>query len=88
MTIDQFSMSLVGFMPESLEAGILYVSYEFSVAIHMCACGCGEKVVTPIAGPESWHFDASGPTLSPSIGNWQIHCRSHYFIVDGKVRWA
>ena len=28
-----------------------------------------------------------GPTLWPSIGNWQKDCRSHYYIRDGKVLW-
>ena len=29
-----------------------------------------------------------GPTLRPSIGNWQQACQSHYLITRGEVVWA
>lgn len=76
-------------MPKTLENGVLYVAAEFGAAAHLCACGCGEKVRTPL-GPTEWRLEAtsSGPSLSPSIGNWQKPCRSHYFISQGKVVWA
>lgn len=76
-------------MPKELEPGILYVSEEFGAAAHLCACGCGAKIRTPL-GPTEWSFFESpnGPTLSPSIGNWQQPCRSHYIIRDGQVFWA
>jgi hypothetical protein len=76
-------------MPEVLEPGVLYVSEEFEVAGHLCACGCGNKVMTPL-GPVDWSFEEvnGGPTLRPSIGSWQLPCRSHYWIVSGMVSWA
>jgi hypothetical protein len=76
-------------MPRELVSGILYVSEEFDVAAHLCACGCGSKVVTPL-GPTEWAFtDGSrGPSLRPSIGNWQLPCRSHYWIACGKIEWS
>jgi len=76
-------------MPENLEPGVLYVSDEFGTAAHLCACGCGSKIRTPI-GPTEWSLreSAVGPTLHPSIGNWQKPCRSHYLIVDGDILWA
>ncbi len=79
----------VEFMPETLEDGILYVSMEYCTAIHKCACGCGNKVVTPIA-PTSWHleFDGKSISLSPSIGNWSFDCKSHYWIEKNKIKWA
>jgi hypothetical protein len=36
-----------GYMPKVFEHGILYISHRFKVAIHLCACGCGEKTVMP-----------------------------------------
>jgi hypothetical protein len=39
-------------MPREFAPGILYVSDEFGVAGHLCACGCGSKVVVPL-GPWS-----------------------------------
>ena len=32
--------------------------------------------------------DQGGPSLRPSIGNWQQACQSHYWITGGKVVWA
>lgn len=79
----------VHFMPKTLEPGILYVSKEFCTAAHLCACGCGSKIRTPL-GPTEWSVNETenGPTLRPSIGNWQIACRSHYIIKKGEVLWC
>lgn len=76
-------------MPAKLEPGVLYVSDEFGTAAHLCACGCGSKIRTPL-GPTEWHLreTAAGPTLFPSIGNWQKPCRSHYLITAGVIEWA
>ncbi len=76
-------------MPKELEPGVLYVAEEFEVAGHLCACGCGNKVMTPL-GPTEWSFEdsGSGPTVTPSIGSWQLACKSHYWITGGEVRWA
>jgi hypothetical protein len=79
----------VHFMPKLLEPGILYVSEEFETAAHLCPCGCGEKIRTPL-GPTEWSLTEgrNGPSLSPSIGNWHLPCRTHYWIRDGRVVWA
>src|SRR5262245_24009656 len=76
-------------MPPALEPGVLYVSQEFEVAGHLCACGCGNKVMVPL-GETEWSFEDTlmGPTLRPSIGSWQLPCQSHYWIVAGQVKWA
>lgn len=76
-------------MPKAFEPGILYVSEEFSVAGHLCPCGCGNKIITPL-GPTDWKFveEDGKATLDPSIGNWQIPCRSHYWITDGEIDWS
>ena len=85
----QFAHEFVELMPGQLQDGVLYVSMEYATAIHRCACGCGEKVVTPIS-PTDWslQFDGDSISLSPSIGNWNFACRSHYWIERGSVRWA
>ena len=76
-------------MPKPLMPGILYVSEEFGTAQHLCACGCGAKIRTPI-GPTEWQLEETkdGPTLRPSIGNWQLPCRSHYLIWQGAIEWS
>lgn len=85
----RFELQLVEFMPKVLEPGVLYVSERYGTAAHLCACGCGEKVRTPL-GPTEWRCsaDPEGPTLMPSVGNWQRPCRSHYFVINGGVEWA
>jgi hypothetical protein len=84
-----FQLKRVRLMPRQLEPGLLYVSEEFEVAGHLCACGCGNKVITPL-GPAEWTFrdEEGGPTLTPSIGSWQLPCQSHYWITAGAIRWA
>lgn len=85
----RIKLERVHYMPKELEPGVLYVSEEFGAAAHLCACGCGAKVRTPL-GPTEWSFEetACGPSLSPSVGNWQQACQSHYWIDRGEIRWA
>ena len=73
----KFEMRSVEFMPKDLENGVLYVSQKYRTAAHLCACGCGEKIRTPL-GPTEWSVEmgAAGPTLYPSVGSWQRPCRS------------
>lgn len=79
----------VHYMPKILEAGILYVSEEFHTAAHLCACGCNAKIRTPL-GPAEWTLKVTpkGPSLWPSVGNWQRACRSHYVIDCGTIIWC
>ncbi len=72
-----------------LEPGRLYVSETFGTAAHLCACGCGSKVRTPL-GPAEWSVreNLRGASLWPSVGNWQKSCRSHYVIESGEVIWC
>lgn len=75
--------------PHKVKEGVLYVSMVYASAIHRCACGCGQKVVTPLS-PTDWKltFDGESVSLYPSIGNWSFPCQSHYWIDKNKVRWA
>jgi uncharacterized protein DUF6527 len=86
---DRFTLRKVQYMPSELEAGILYVAEEFGAAAHLCACGCGVIVRTPL-DPTEWSLEETeeGPSLDPSIGNWEEACQSHYWIIRGKVIWA
>lgn len=65
---------------------MLYISMEYGTAAHSCCCGCGEEVVTPFT-PTDWKmtFDGETVSLSPSIGNWNLPCRSHYVIKHGRI---
>jgi uncharacterized protein DUF6527 len=84
-----FDHEFVEFIPSELQEGVLYISIPYATAVHKCACGCGNKVVTPIS-PVDWQllFDGDTVSLTPSIGNWQFPCHSHYWIKSNKVRWS
>lgn len=70
-----------------LEDDVLYISLKYNVAIHKCACGCGNEVITPFHKRKGWilSYDGKNVSLSPSIGNWNLPCNSHYLIEDGDV---
>ena len=87
--LETIELKHVRLMPAELAPGVLYVSEEFGVAAHLCACGCGSKVTTPLDATE-WALEEteSGPTLRPSVGNWQLECQSHYWIERGEIVWA
>jgi len=87
--MDKIKLLEVHFLPKDLEPKILYVSEEYGVAGHLCPCGCGNKIITPL-GPTEWSFTQvkGKPSLYPSIGNWQLPCRSHYWIIKGEIEWS
>src|SRR5258708_2291908 len=79
----------VEFIPGALKEDTIYVSMRFGTASHLCVCGCGNKVVTPLR-PTDWKLIFDGKTISlyPSIGNWSFPCRTHYWIRENRVQWA
>lgn len=79
----------VDVIPPQLEDGVLYVCEKYETVVHRCCCGCGAKTVTPIS-PTDWRLIKHGSTVSlyPSIGNWSLPCRSHYWIRKNGVLWA
>lgn len=82
------SFEFVEYMPTSLAPQTLYISIRFRTTAHLCLCGCGEKVVNPLR-PDRWSmtFDGSSISLSPSVGNSGLPCKSHYWIKQSKVKW-
>lgn len=86
--IDCLRPSFVEHFPDQLEPGVLYVSMMYAICAHSCACGCGQKVITPLS-PTKWKllYDGEAVTLYPSIGNYGFPCQSHYFLTKGRVEW-
>jgi Family of unknown function (DUF6527) len=84
----QIQHRYVEFIPKDLDEGILYISTRFKTASHLCCCGCGSKVVTPL-NPARWQLvdHHSTVSLSPSIGLGALPCRSHYWIRRSCVDW-
>mgnify|MGYP001605933424 CR=1 FL=1 len=85
----KLSHKFVKNIPDTLENGVVYVSVDYSTAIHKCCCGCGSEIVTPLY-PTDWKLAFDGETISlyPSIGNWSLPCQSHYWITNNEVKWA
>lgn len=85
----KYTTVFVDRMPIALREGVLYVAPHFECAMHRCMCGCGEKVCTPLnEGQWKWSFDGVDVSLSPSVGNFQYDCKSHYFLKNGNVQWC
>ncbi|MEC7771841.1 MAG: DUF6527 family protein [Bacteroidota bacterium] len=85
----RFEHRFVEFIPKDLDDSVLYISIRFRTAVHKCACGCGNKTVTPLS-PTDWKiiFDGKSISLYPSIGNWNFPCQSHYWLTKNKLEWA
>jgi hypothetical protein len=68
---------------------VLYISIAYSTCGHLCCCGCGQEVITPLS-PAQWSFtyDGENVSLAPSVGSWALSCQSHYWIRKGKVQWS
>lgn len=97
MRLIKLQPEFVQTMPETLQEGILYISYEYNTSIHLCACGCGEKTVTSFGRKEDWDLknnpvwidgqDVNRITIRPSIGNQKFLCKSHYLITNNLIDW-
>ncbi|MFH1745030.1 MAG: DUF6527 family protein [bacterium] len=76
-------------IPEFLEDGIIYISIDYSTVAHKCCCGCGNEIITPLS-PTDWQLIFDGETISlyPSIGNWNLLCKSHYWITNNRIEWS
>jgi hypothetical protein len=87
--LSRIEPEFVDLMPRELRPGILYVSMKYATTQHLCACGCGKKVVLPLS-PADWNlrYDGENISMSPSVGNWEYSCRSHYWIERNQVHWA
>jgi hypothetical protein len=89
MKLNSIEPEFVEFIPSELSEGTLYVSMIYTTTVHLCACGCGNRVVLPLS-PADWqmYFDGEAVSLTPSVGNWEFPCHSHYWIKGNKIRWA
>ena len=87
--IRHLTPEFVDSFPTELQPGTLYISIPYRTCGHLCCCGCGEEVITPLS-PTRWRLTYNGATISlaPSIGSWSLPCRSHYWIKDGEIVWS
>ena len=79
-------------MPEKIDDGVLYVSLKYGGLLHLCPCGCGQRIYIPINKDlgQSWSLQQESDgtiSLAPSLQN-TCACWSHYFIRHNKVAWC
>jgi hypothetical protein len=90
MKVDELKPEYHDYIPDKLKEGVLYISTNFKVAIHLCACGCGGQTVTPL-GKDEWTLTDKGGiiTLRPSIGNFlgESPYHAHYYVTENKIEW-
>ncbi|MFE1037029.1 DUF6527 family protein [Streptomyces sp. NPDC058807] len=86
---DELRPAFVGTFPTSMKPGVLYVSLPYRTCGHLCCCGCGNEVITPLS-PAQWAltYDGESVSLAPSVGNWALRCQSHYWIRHGRIHWS
>lgn len=91
MRVTEFKTVFTTGITSYLEQGKLYVNENYKVVRRLCPCGCGSLVQTPIDGSDySWQYtNHNGKiTLRPSIGNFELPCKSHYYITENRVEWV
>lgn len=83
-------VEMVEFIPDKMKQGVLYYSKEYNGVNHLCLCGCGKPSFLPINTKElpthGWNIDFTTKgkvTLTPSILNSGLSCKSHYIITNG-----
>lgn len=76
----------VYYMPniKDMKENVIYISDEFKVSGHKCMCGCGSLTIMPL-GNNEWNYEIKNNKLTmwPSVGNYQMPCKSHYIIQNG-----
>ena len=89
MKIRAVTPECVDEIPKILENGTLYVCCRYRAVVHLCACGCGVVINTPLH-PTQWTLVCDGVSVSlyPSIGSWSEDCQSHYWVRNNRILWA
>lgn len=89
MKLRQITPEFVDEIPRELDPGILYICCRYRAVKHLCACGCGVAINTPLH-PTAWTLICDGVSISlwPSIGNWSEACQSHYWIRNNNIQWT
>jgi hypothetical protein len=77
---------IVECIPNNVEEGILYISLMYETSRHKCPCGCETEIIVP-CGKDGWEFKFNGDLVSitPSIGNFYLPCKSHYYITNNEI---
>ena len=88
--VRQVNYEFVDSAPQTLRVGTIYISIKYRAIVHLCLCGCNEKVLLKLdPATDCWSFTFDGRSISvhPSVGNVGLPCRSHYMIQRNRVKW-
>ena len=70
-------------LDHEMEENVIYISDEYGIASHKCLCGCGTETVLPLDKNEwSYKLYNNRISMTPSISNYQLPCKSHYIITN------
>lgn len=86
----KITFEYVEFIPEDRKENVIYISEEYGTTVHNCLCGCGGKTIMPIDNIIDGHDygwklikESNGKiSFTPSVGNYQLSCKSHYIITN------
>lgn len=93
----EVSSEFTEFIPEAknMIQNVVYISNQYHTSSHLCLCGCGELVAMPlntnVHPTHGWDYDVDDKerlSFIPSVGNYQIPCKSHYIITKGKANFV
>ena len=72
-----------------LKDNCIYISETYKTSTHKCFCGCGEIVILPF-GEFFWKLENQNNkiTISPSVGSFNLKCKSHYIITRNKANFV
>ncbi len=75
---------------EEMKERVIYISDKYGTSGHKCLCGCGQLTILPLEkGEWSYEVDAKNRiSFSPSVGNYQLLCASHYIITKGTANFV
>jgi len=84
----EYQPVFVEIMPpfNEMKFGKVYISEKYNTSTHKCLCGCGERVVLPINhGNSNYGWDMvkepnGSVSFTPSVGNYQQACNTHYIM--------
>jgi len=91
--VNEFKLVYVNSLPEkkNQKYGIIYITLDGENTVHQCLCGCGNDVYLNhhIDRKYGWVISVINGKISidPSIGN-TFPCRTHYYIIDNKIKWC
>lgn len=94
MPSNYYDFSIETDIPNAPKPNHIYIIKEGNEADSLffkCPCGCNGNITLNLLQDTSpsWYYEITNNklTISPSISRL-VGCKSHFFISNGKVRWA